>query len=144
MPVWHVNFLWVFIYLFIWFLSVLLFFFSKKILRYSQYNGIYSVWNETQGWGWGEGNKIQPKTKQKQQKWKKQAVKLCRLIQLSRQYIRGVVHTRNLWTATAEVNPPLTLQTSKVMQSRLNSTNLDDIDILSKAGVSHLPGSPLT
>lgn len=31
------------------------FFFSKRILRYSQYNGIYFVWNETQGEGEGRG-----------------------------------------------------------------------------------------
>lgn len=36
------------------------FFYSKEILRYSQYNGIYFIWNDT-----GEGDEIQLKTKQK-------------------------------------------------------------------------------
>lgn len=34
------------------------FFYSKEILRYSQYNGIYFIWNDT-----GEGDEIQLKTK---------------------------------------------------------------------------------
>lgn len=58
-------------FLFIWFLSVLLFFFSKKILRYSQYNGIYSVWNETGG----GGIKYSQKQKQKKQTNKQTHIK---------------------------------------------------------------------
>lgn len=110
-------------YLFIWFLSVLLFFFSKKILRYSQYNGIYSVWNETQG---GRG-KIQPKknnTKLNKPKNKKEKEIETGSKAVS---IDTTVKTINpwcsIWTATAvtEVNPPPTLQTSKVMQTRLGT-----------------------
>lgn len=65
-------FLWVFIYLFDFYVFYYVFFFySKEILRYSQYNGIYFIWNDT-----GEGDEIQLKTKQtNQQKPKKEKKK---------------------------------------------------------------------
>lgn len=51
-------------YLFIYLIfKCFIIFFSKKILRYSQYNGIYSVWNETQG-GRGGGGGIKYSQKQ--------------------------------------------------------------------------------
>lgn len=44
----------VFLFIYLIFKCFIVFFFSKRILRYSQYNGIYFVWNETQE-GKGEG-----------------------------------------------------------------------------------------
>lgn len=60
---------------------------KKKILRYSQYNGIYSVWNET-----GVLGRVNYSQKTFLFFMNKTAIKLCHLKDLSRKYIHGVFY----------------------------------------------------